>query len=133
VRALKQLIGIICSIGYIVNVQFVDAAPNDNLQDSRLQAQDRQNRLEESRIRVDADASGTLNNRVSTAGDAVCFPIRTVKIINQMEKFIWLEQYLRKYTGKEYSLLGINQLVNDINRVLVRRGFATTRVVVPQL
>jgi hypothetical protein len=55
VRALKQLIGIICSIGYIVNVQFVDAAPNDNLQDSRLQAQDRQNRLEESRIRVDAD------------------------------------------------------------------------------
>ena len=127
-RALKQLIGIICSIGYIVNVQFVDAAPNDNLQDSRLQAQDRQNRLEESRIRVDADVSGT-----SDSGGAICFPIRTVKIINQMEKFIWLEQYLHKYTGKEYSLLGINQLVNDINRVLVRRGFATTRVVVPQL
>lgn len=126
-RALKQLIGIICSIGYIVNVQFVDAAPNDNLQDSRLQAQDRQNRLEESRIRVDAEVSGT-----SDSGGAICFPIRTVKIINQMDKFVWLEQYLRKYVGKDYSLLGINQLVNDINRVLVRRGFATTRVVVPE-
>lgn len=132
-RALKQLIGIICSIGYIVNVQFVDAAPNDNLQDSRLQAQDRQNRLEESRIRVDADVSGTSDSGGAIVGGAVCFPIRTIKIINQMDKFVWLEQYLRKYIGKDYSLSGINQLVNDINRVLVRRGFAITRVVVPQI
>lgn len=128
----KTVIGCICSIGCLVNTQFAEAALNDNWQDSRLQAKDRQNRLEQSRVQLDADASGTLNNGVSTAGDAVCFPIRTVKIINQMEKFIWLEQYLRKYAGKEYSLSGINQLVNDINRVLVRRGFATTRVVVPE-
>ena len=119
----------LCGICSLLIVQSTEASPNDNLQDARRQAQERQERLEEPRVQV---YSGDYKENLPEKDEGVHFSLRHVYIANQTEKFQWLERRLRTYEYKEYSLVGINNLLNSMNNELLRRGFSTTRIVVPE-
>lgn len=101
------------------------AAPTDNLQDSHRQAQERQERLEQPRVQMDGEDT---QKPVEEQDSGVRFPIQRITIVNQTEKFQWLERRLRTYEGKEYSLAGINNLLNGLNGAIIKRGFTTTRL-----
>lgn len=101
----------------------VEAAPTDNLQDTSRQAQEWQERLEQPRVQMEGEVP---QKAVEEQDSGVRFPIQRVTIVNQTEKFKWLERRLRAYEGKEYSLVGINNTLNGLNEAIIKRGFTTT-------
>lgn len=102
-----------------------EASPIDNLQDTRRQAQERQERLEQPRVQVEGEVHP---KPVVEQDHGVHFPIQRVTIVNPTEKFQWLERRLRAYEGKEYSLAGIHNMLNGLNEAIIKRGFTTTRL-----
>lgn len=119
-RLFLSLSGMLC-----LGSSLAGAAPTDNLQDSRRQAQERQERLEQPRVQMDGEET---QKPVEEQDSGVRFPIQRITIVNQTEKFQWLERRLRAYEGKEYSLAGINNMLNGLNGAIIKRGFTTTRL-----
>ncbi|WP_315005681.1 ShlB/FhaC/HecB family hemolysin secretion/activation protein [uncultured Selenomonas sp.] len=109
----------------------VIAAPaqQEQLDQSRAQEAERQNRLGEERVEtiVPPPPSADL-----PADESVHFHISHIRIENQVERFRFLERIARPYKDKELSLSDINKLIHAMNQSLMARGFSTSRIVVPE-
>lgn len=46
------------------------------------------------------------------------------------KKFDWISQYLAQYSGSRIGQAGINLLLDEVNKEILRRGYVTTRVYV---
>ena len=109
----------------------VIAAPaqQEQLDQSRAQEAERQERLGEERVET------IVPPRASTdlpADESVRFHIFHIRIENQVERFRFLERIARPYKNKELSLSDINKLIHAMNQSLMARGFSTSRIVVPE-
>ena len=58
--------------------------------------------------------------------------IGKIIVKNEGKKFPFLDNVTRGYEGRELSLKDINEVVNRMNRELLKRGFSTSRVVIPE-
>ena len=104
-------------------------AQQEQLDQSRAQEAERQERLSEERAKVVAPPPPSSD---LSADESVRFHISHITIQNQTERFRFLERLSRPYEGKELSLREINDLVTAMNRALMSRGFSTSRVAVPE-
>ena len=104
-------------------------AQQEQLDQSRAQESERQERLGEERVEtiVPPPPSADL-----PADESVRFHISQITIENQVERFHFLERIARPYKDKEMSLSDINKLINAMNQSLMVRGFSTSRIVVPE-
>ena len=104
-------------------------AQQEQLDQSRAQEAERQERLGEERVEtiVASPPSADL-----PADESVRFHISHIRIENQVERFRFLERIARPYVDKELSLSDINKLINAMNQSLMARGFSTSRIVVPE-
>lgn len=104
-------------------------AQQEQLDQSRAQEAERQERLGEERVEaiVPPPPSADL-----PADESVRFHISQIRIENQSERFRFLERIARPYVDKELSLSDINKLINAMNQSLMARGFSTSRIVVPE-
>ena len=104
-------------------------AQQEQLDQSRAQEAERQNRLGEERVEtiVAPPSSADL-----PADESVRFHISHITIENQVERFRFLERIARPYKNKELSLSDINKLIHAMNQSLMARGFSTSRIVVPE-
>ena len=107
------------------------AAPagQEQLDQSRAQEAERQERLGEERVEtiVPPPPSADL-----PADESVRFHISQITIDNQVERFRFLERIARPYKDKDLSLSDINKLIHAMNQSLMARGFSTSRIVVPE-
>ena len=96
----------------------VIAAPaqQEQLDQSRAQESERQERLGEERVEtiVAPPPSAGL-----PADESVRFHISQITIENQVERFRFLERIARSYKDKELSLSDINKLINTMNQSLM--------------
>ena len=104
-------------------------AQQEQLDQSRAQEAERQERLGEERVEtiVAPPPSADL-----PADESVRFHISQITIENQMERFRFLERIARPYVDKELSLSDINKLINAMNQSLMARGFSTSRIAIPE-
>ena len=109
----------------------VIAAPaqQEQLDQSRAQESERQERLGEERVEtiVAPPPSADL-----PADESVRFHISQITIDNQVERFRFLERIARPYKDKELSLSDINKLIHAMNQSLMARGFSTSRIAIPE-
>ena len=108
---------------------FAAPAKQEQLDQSRAQEAERQERLGEERVET---MVSTLPSTDLPADESVHFHISHITIENQMERFRFLERIARPYVDKELSLSDINKLINAMNQSLMARGFSTSRIVVPE-
>ena len=94
---------------------FAAPAQQEQLDQSRAQEAERQERLGEERVEtiVPPPPSTDLPADVS-----VRFYISQITIENQVERFRFLERIARPYVDKELSLSDINKLINAMNQSL---------------
>ena len=104
-------------------------AQQEQLDQSRAQEAERQERLGEERVEtiVAPPSSADL-----PADESVRFHISQITIENQVERFRFLERIARPYKNKELSLSDINKLIHAMNQFLMARGFSTSRIAVPE-
>ena len=90
---------------------FAAPAQQEQLDQSRAQEAERQERLGEERVEtiVAPPPSADL-----PADESVRFHISQITIENQVERFRFLERIARSYKDKELSLSDINKLINAI-------------------
>ena len=91
-------------------------AQQEQLDQSRAQETERQERLGEERVEaiVAPPPSADL-----PADESVRFHISQITIENQVERFRFLERIARPYKNKELSLSDINKLINAMNPSLM--------------
>ena len=91
-------------------------AQQEQLDQSRAQEAERQNRLGEERMEtiVAPPSSADL-----PTDESVRFHISQITIENQVERFRFLERIARPYVDKEMSLNDINKLINTMNPSLM--------------
>ena len=95
---------------------FAAPAQQEQLDQSRTQEAERQERLGEERVEtiVPPPPSADL-----PADESVRFHISQITIENQVERFRFLERIARPYVDKEMSLNDINKLINTMNQSLM--------------
>ncbi|MEQ2869258.1 ShlB/FhaC/HecB family hemolysin secretion/activation protein, partial [Selenomonas noxia] len=93
-------------------------AQQEQLDQSRAQETERQERLSEERAEVVAPPPPSSD---LPADESVRFRISHVTVEHQTERFRFLERVARPYEGKELSLREINELVTAMNRTLMSR------------
>ena len=86
-------------------------APQEQLDQSRAQEAERQERLGEERVEAIVPPPPSTD---LPADESVKFHISHIMIENQMERFRFLERIARPYKDKELSLSDINKLINAI-------------------
>ena len=91
-------------------------AQQEQLDQSRAQEAERQERLGEERVEtiVAPPPSADL-----PTDESVRFHISQITIENQVERFRFLERIARPYKNKELSLSDINKLINTMNQSLM--------------
>ena len=104
-------------------------AQQEQLDQSRAQEAERQERLGEERVEAIVPPPPSVD---LPADESVRFHISHITIENQVERFRFLERIARPYKDKELSLSDINKLINAMNQSLMARGFSTSRIVVPE-
>ena len=104
-------------------------AQQEQLDQSRAQEAERQERLGEERVETIVPP---LPSADLPADESVRFHISHIRIENQVERFRCLERIARPYVDKELSLSDINKLIHAMNQSLMARGFSTSRIVVPE-
>ena len=104
-------------------------AQQEQLDQSRAQEAERQNRLGEERAEIVMPPTPFSD---LPADESVRFHISHIRIENQVERFRFLERIARPYKDKELSLSDINKLIHAMNQSLMARGFSTSRIVVPE-
>ena len=104
-------------------------AQQEQLDQSRAQEAERQERLGEERVET---MVSPLPSTDLPADESVRFHISHIRIENQVERFRFLERIARPYKDKELSLSDINKLIHAMNQSLMARGFSTSRIVVPE-
>ena len=108
---------------------FAAPAQQEQLDKSRSQESERQERLNQERTEVVTPPPPPSE---LPADERVRFLISHVEIENLAERFDFLERLSRPYIGKELSLHDINKLIGKMNHALLSRGFSTSRIVVPE-
>ena len=108
---------------------FAAPAQQEQLDQSRAQEAERQERLGEERVEAIVPPPPSTD---LPADESVRFHISHITIENQVERFRFLERIARPYKNKELSLSDINKLINTMNQSLMARGFSTSRIVVPE-
>ena len=108
---------------------FAAPAQQEQLDQSRAQEAERQNRLGEERMEAIVPPPPSVD---LPADESVRLHISQITIENQVERFRFLERIARPYKNKELSLSDINKLINAMNQSLMARGFSTSRIVVPE-
>ena len=86
-------------------------AQQEQLDQSRAQEAERQNRLGEERAEIVMPPTPFSD---LPADESVRFHISHIRIENQVERFRFLERIARPYKDKELSLSDINKLINTI-------------------
>ena len=104
-------------------------AQQEQLDQSRAQEAERQERLGEERVETIVAPPPSVD---LPADESVRFHISQITIENQVERFRFLECIARPYVDKELSLSDINKLINAMNQSIMARGFSTSRIVVPE-
>ena len=104
-------------------------AQQEQLDQSRAQEAERQERLGEERVETMVSPPPSTD---LPADESVRFHISQITIENQVERFRFLERIARPYVDKGLSLSDINKLINAMNQSLMARGFSTSRIVVPE-
>ena len=104
-------------------------AQQEQLDQSRAQEAERQERLGEERVETIVAPPPSTD---LPADESVRLHISHITIENQVERFRFLERIARPYKDKELSLSDINKLINAMNQSLMARGFSTSRIVVPE-
>ena len=104
-------------------------AQQEQLDQSRAQEAERQERLGEERVETIVPPPPSTD---LPADESVRFHISHITIENQVERFRFLERIARPYKNKELSLSDINKLIHAMNQSLMARGFSTSRIVVPE-
>ena len=88
---------------------FAAPAQQEQLDQSRAQEAERQERLGEERVETIVPPPPSTD---LPADESVKFHISHITIENQMERFRFLERIARPYKNKELSLSDINKLIN---------------------
>ena len=91
-------------------------AQQEQLDQSRAQEAERQNRLGEERMEAIVPPPPSVD---LPADESVRFHISQITIENQVERFRFLERIARPYKDKELSLSDINKLINAMNQSLM--------------
>ena len=104
-------------------------AQQEQLDQSRAQEAERQERLGEERVETIVAPPPSTD---LSADESVRFHISHIRIENQVERFRVLERIARSYVDKELSLSDINKLIHAMNQSLMARGFSTSRIAVPE-
>ena len=104
-------------------------AQQEQLDQSRAQEAERQERLGEERVETIVAPPPSTDLPVD---ESVRFHISQITIENQVERVRFLERIARPYKNKELSLSDINKLIHAMNQSLMARGFSTSRIVVPE-
>ena len=102
-------------------------AQQEQLDQSRAQEAERQERLGEERVETIVAPPPSTDLPVD---ESVRFHISQITIENQVERVRFLERIARPYKNKELSLSDINKLIHAMNQSLMARGFSTSRIVV---
>ena len=92
---------------------FAAPAQQEQLDQSRAQEAERQERLGEERMETIVPPPPPPSTDLP-ADESVKFHISHITIENQMERFRFLERIARPYKDKELSLSDINKLINAI-------------------
>ena len=90
---------------------FAAPAQQEQLDQSRAQEAERQERLGEERVETIVAPPPSVD---LPADESVRFHISHITIENQVERFRFLERIARPYKDKELSLSDINKLINTI-------------------
>ena len=91
-------------------------AQQEQLDQSRAQEAERQNRLGKERMEAIVPPPPSVD---LPADESVRFHISQITIENQVERFRFLERIARPYKDKELSLSDINKLINAMNQSLM--------------
>ena len=90
-------------------------AQQEQLDQSRAQGAERQERLGEERVETIVAPPPSVD---LPADESVRFHISQITIENQVERFRFLERIARPYVDKELSLSDINKLIHAMNQSL---------------
>ena len=104
-------------------------AQQEQLDQSRAQEAERQERLGEERVETIVAPPPSTD---LPADESVRLHISHITIENQVERFRFLERIARPYKDRNLSLNDINKLIHAMNQSLMARGFSTSRIVVPE-
>ena len=104
-------------------------AQQEQLDQSRAQESERQERLGEERVETIVASPSSTD---LPTDESVRFHISQITIENQVERVRFLERIARPYKDKELSLSDINKLIHAMNQSLMARGFSTSRIAVPE-
>ncbi|WP_110953625.1 ShlB/FhaC/HecB family hemolysin secretion/activation protein [Anaerosinus massiliensis] len=128
-----------------LSTQIVYAAPtsiNEKRQESLMQQQEQkinaQKASEESQRRsrenmVQLKKETKVLGKIELPEEDPSFYIKELHLRGgYVEKFTWIEEYLRQYENEKIGIQGINLLLKNINEALVNKGYITTRVYVKE-
>ncbi len=112
------------------NVSNAASIQQEQLDQSRIQEEERFERMKQERTEVDIPSAPS--KAISSDETDVHVFIDKITLENETNQFHFLRTIARGYEGRELSLKDINEAVNKMNRELLKRGFSTSRVVIPE-
>lgn len=105
----------------------------DNADYQYNQQMDFQERLHTQRDKkVDLYNTVKINKNFKLPEEADSFYIAKIELIDDTGKFNWLQKYLNKYSQQKIGKNGLIELVKIATLMLANKGYATTRISIPQ-
>ena len=104
-------------------------AQQETLQVAKQTEQARQGRLQSSRIQTKDIVTTTSEG---TKQEAVKFHIDRIILEGDTESFGWLDSHLHAYIHTDMGIFAVQKLAKELNNELLRKGYVTSQVMVPE-
>lgn len=97
---------------------------------AKIEAEERQQREQKKDVFLQSPIK---DNEYQLPNETPSFPIKTIHLEgDSVEKFSWTKDILDKYTDRKIGKEGITIIVKHLTEAFIKRGYITTRVVVPE-
>lgn len=122
-----------CCLGFVAGTAAAQSAADLEAQRQRAQqeAQERETRRNAPDLRLRLPTAS--EELFALPAEANCFTIDALRIEGErLESFAWLQAHLSRFAGQCIGSEGINRIQHSAQRLLIDRGFVTTRLGVPE-
>lgn len=132
----KRQIALVCSMVLLGSVaaQAASVSPmtqQEQLEQARLADEARSERLQRPG-RVEIEGIPALETAMPPAPGGPSFYIRQIRLEGMEPEFLFLYEKVADYEHREMNLATINEVARSLNQMLLDRGYATSRVIIPE-
>ena len=130
----KRQIALVCSMVLLGSVAAQAVSPmtqQEQLEQARLADEARSERLQRPG-RVEIEGIPALETAMPPAPGGPSFYIRQIRLEGMEPEFLFLYEKVADYEHREMNLATINEVARSLNQMLLDRGYATSRVIIPE-